>query len=104
MRDDGCIQVVNTGLKDGKVKTSTGRAKLTNQQGLLRVSFFWPFYGDYRILWLDDYQHALVGSGSSEYLWILSRTPTIDSSIKNIILTEARSRGYDTEKLTWVEQ
>jgi lipocalin len=104
MRDDGGIQVVNTGLKDGKVKTSTGRAKLTNQQGLLRVSFFWPFYGDYRILWLDDYQHALVGSGSSEYLWILSRTPTIDSSIKNIILTEARSRGYDTEKLTWVEQ
>ena len=56
--------VVNTGLKDGKIKTSIGRAKSTDQQGLLRVSFFWPFYGDYRILWLDDdYQYALVGGG-----------------------------------------
>ena len=105
MREDGDIQVVNTGLKDGKIKTSIGRAKSSDQQGLLRVSFFWPFYGDYRILWLDDdYQHALVGGGDSSYLWILSRTSTIDLSIKNSILSEARRRGYDTDKLIWVEQ
>lgn len=105
MRDDGDIQVVNTGLKEDKIKTSTGRAKLTDQQGLLRVSFFWLFYGDYRILWLgDDYQHALVGGGDSSYLWILSRTSTIDFSIKNSILLEARRRGYDTDNLIWVEQ
>ena len=105
MREDGDIQVVNSGLKDGKIKTSTGKAKRTDQQGLLRVSFFWPFFGDYRILWLDDdYQHALVGGGDSSYLWILSRTSTIDLSIKNSILAEARRRGYDTDKLIWVEQ
>ena len=105
MREDGDIQVVNSGLKDGKIKTSTCKAKRTNQQGLLRVSFFWPFYGDYRILWLgDDYQHALVGGSDSSYLWILSRTSTIDLSIKNSILSEARRRGYDTDKLIWVEQ
>lgn len=105
MREDGDIQVVNTGLKDGKIKTSTGKAKRTDQQGLLRVSFFWPFYGDYRILWLDvDYQYALVGGGDSGYLWILSRTPAINEESKNIILTEAKHRGYDTERLIWVEQ
>ena len=105
MHEDGDIQVVNSGLKDGKVKTSTGRAKHTDQQGLLRVSFFWPFFGDYRILWLDDdYQHALVGGSDSGYLWILSRTSTIDLSIKNSILAEARRRGYDTDKFIWVEQ
>ena len=105
MREDGDIQVVNTGLKDGKIKTSIGRAKCTDQQGLLRVSFFRPFFGDYRILWLDDdYQHVLVGGGDSSYLWILSRTSTIDLSIKNSILAEARRRGYDTDKLIWVEQ
>ena len=105
MREDGDIQVVNSGLKDGKIKTSTGRAKCTDQQGLLRVSFFWPFFGDYRILWLDDdYQHALVGGGDSSYLWILSRMSTIDLSIKNSILAEARRRGYDTDKFIWVEQ
>jgi lipocalin len=105
MRDDGDIQVVNIGLKDNRIKTSTGRAKLTDQEGLLRVSFFWPFYGDYRILWLDEnYHHALVGASDSGYLWILSRTPAINEESKNIILTEAKRRGYDTERLIWVEQ
>jgi lipocalin len=69
------------------------------------VSFFWPFYGDYRILWLDDdYQLALVGGGDSDYLWILARTPAINEESKNIILSEARRRGYDTENLIRVEQ
>jgi lipocalin len=104
-REDGDIQVVNTGLKDGKIKTSTGKAKRTDQHGLLRVSFFWPFYGDYRILWLDDdCQLALVGGGDSDYLWILARTPAINEESKNIILSEARRRGYDTENLIRVEQ
>ena len=105
MREDGCIRVVNTGLKDGKAKVATGKGKRTYLQGLLRVSFFWPFYGDYRILWVDEnYQHALVGGDSSEYLWILARTSTIDESIKNTILSEAKRRGYDIDKLIWVEQ
>ena len=105
MREDGDIQVVNTGLKDGKIKTSTGKAKRTDQQGLLRVSFFWPFYGDYRILWLDDdYQLALVGGGDSDYLWILSRTTAVNPTVKRLIISEAKCRGYDTDKLIWVEQ
>jgi lipocalin len=105
MREDGDIQVVNTGLKDGKIKTSTGRAKRTDKHGLLRVSFFWPFYGDYRILWVDEnYQCALVGGESSEYLWILSRTTAVNPTVKRLILTEAKRRGYDSDKLIWVEQ
>ena len=105
MREDGDIQVVNSGLKDGKIKTSIGKAKRTDQQGLLRVSFFWPFYGDYRILWLDaDYQHVLVGGDDSDYLWILSRTTAVNPTVKRLILTEAKRRGYDADKLIWVEQ
>ena len=105
MREDGAIRVVNAGLKNGKEKTSVGKAKLTDRQGLLRVSFFWPFYGDYRILWLDDdYRHVLVGGDNAGYLWILSRTPAIDHNVRNAILTEAKRRGYDTDKLIWVEQ
>ena len=105
MREDGAIRVVNAGLKNGKEKTSVGKAKLTDRQGLLRVSFFWPFYGDYRILWLDDdYQYALVGGSDSDYLWILSRTSVINPTMKNLILTDAKRRGYDTNKLIWVEQ
>lgn len=105
LREDGNIKVVNSGIKDGKPKEAKGKAKLTDTPALLRVSFFGPFYGDYRVLLLDkDYQYALVGSGSDNYLWILSRTPNLTDEVKTTILDEARRRRYDTEKLIWVKQ
>lgn len=101
--DDGKIKVVNSGMKYGKVKTSIGKAKTTDVPGLLRVSFFGPFYSDYRVLMVtSDYKYALVGSSSPKYLWILSRTPQLPDDIRQKILFEARSRGYDTGKLIWV--
>ncbi len=101
---DGTIKVVNSGLKDGKPKTAIGCAKTTETPGLLRVSFFGPFYSDYRILWLDaTYEHALVGSSGADYLWLLARSPSIKPEIKEALLTEAARRGYDTEKLIWVK-
>ena len=105
MRPDGKIEVVNGGMKKDKYKRSVGKAKLTSTPGLLRVSFFGPFYSDYRILMLaEDYSYALVGSGSPKYLWILSRTPELPNRTTEKILTEARNRGYDTSKLIWVTQ
>lgn len=105
LREDGKIDVRNTGIKDGKPKEAKGKAKLTDTPALLRVSFFGPFYADYRVMLLDaDYQYALIGSGSEDYLWILSRTPKLTEEVKVIILAEAKRRGYDTEKLIWVKQ
>lgn len=105
LREDGKVDVVNTGIKDGKLSEAKGVAKLTDTPSLLRVSFWGPFYSDYRVMLLDeDYQYALVGSGSDDYLWILSRTPQISDEIKDKILAEAQRRGYDTEKLIWVKQ
>ena len=105
LRADGDIDVVNTGIKNGAPKTARGRARRTETPALLRVSFFGPFYSDYRVMWLGaGGQCALVGSGSDQYLWILSRTPSISDEAKNALLAEARRRRYDTEKLIWVAQ
>lgn len=105
MRDDGKIDVLNTGIKDGRAKESEGIAKTTEVPGLLKVSFFGPFYSDYRVLMVDqDYQHALVGGSNHKYLWILSRTPQLDEATKASILAEADRRGYDTTRLIWVKQ
>ena len=105
LREDGKIKVLNTGIKNGKPKEAKGKGKFTDKPALLRVSFFGPFYADYRVMLLDsDYQYALVGSGSDDYLWILSRTPQIADDVKATILNEAKRRGYDTEKLIWVKQ
>ncbi len=100
---DGTLRVMNRGIKNGEQKESIGKAKTTETTGLLRVSFWGPFYSDYRVMMLDkDYQYALIGSGSSKYLWILSRTPQLDATIKKNILNEATRRGYDISKLIWV--
>lgn len=105
LREDGKIDVLNTGIKDGRAKDAKGIAKTTDVPGLLRVSFFGPFYSDYRIMMLDkDYQYVLVGSKTDKYLWILSRTPELDDATKSLILAEADRRGYDTNKLIWVKQ
>lgn len=105
LRDDGKVDVLNSGIKEGKYSEAKGVAKLTDTPSLLRVSFWGPFYSDYRIMLVDDdYQYALVGSGSDDYLWILSRTPQISGEIKDKILAEAQRRGYDTDQLIWVKQ
>ncbi len=105
LREDEKVDVLNTGIKDGEPKEAKGKAKLTNNPRILRVSFFGPFYGDYRIMLLDeDYQWVLVGGSDDSYLWILSRTPQLEDAIKEKILAEATKRGYDTTQLIWVEQ
>lgn len=105
MGENGIVSVKNSGVKNGNLKEVSGIAKTTDNPGLLRVSFFKPFYADYRVLYLDaDYQYALVGSASSDYLWILSRTPQLEDSVKEILLSEAVSRGYDINNFIWVKQ
>lgn len=105
LKEEGKVKVLNRGKKDGKWDTAEGKAKSTDTPGHLRVSFFGPFYSDYRILLLDpDYTYALVGSASDSYLWILSRTPELSPIDRDTILMEAQTRGYDINKLIWVNQ
>lgn len=105
LKPDGTIAVTNSGLLNDKRKESIGKAKITDTAGMLRVSFFGPFYSDYRVMMLaDDYSYALVGSKSAKYLWILSRTPALPDDVLAKILSVAVERGYDTSKLIWVEQ
>ena len=108
LRDDGKIDVFNSGWKNGEYKVAEGKAKQPDpvkDPAHLEVSFFLFFYSDYNIMMLDDnYQVALVGSASPKYLWILSRTPAVDTKVLDAVIAEASSRGYDTSRLIWVDQ
>lgn len=108
LRDDGMVNVRNSGWRDGRQKVAVGKARQPDPKhdpAHLEVSFFLFFYGDYNVLMLDDlYQVALVGSSSSKYLWILSRTPQINDIVEKAVLDEARKRGYDVSALIWVNQ
>ena len=108
LQPDGKIKVINRGIKDGKPKEIIGKGKQPSPKehpGQLKVSFFLWFYSDYYILELDkDYQYALVGSSSSDYLWILSRTPQMPQAELDALLKKIVLRGYDLSKLIFVEQ
>lgn len=111
MREDGKIKVLNQGYKDGLdgvQKQAIGKAKMIDpsEPGKLKVSFFWIFYADYFVLELDEenYQWALIGSSSDNYLWILSREPQLEESVKEHLLQKIKERGYQKENLIWVKQ
>ena len=109
LNSDGSIKVVNRGFDSAKNKwkESVGKAKFVGKEttGMLKVSFFGPFYGGYNILAIDgDYQYALIAGEELSYLWILSRTKTIPDSIKSKYLQIAQQIGYKTKDLIWVKQ
>lgn len=110
LRDDGGVRVLNRGYSaaDQKWKEAEGKAYFVGQpdQGYLKVSFFGPFYGAYVIAELDheNYQYSLVTGPNTSYLWILSRTPTLDGATKDRLVKKASSLGFDTSKLIFVSQ
>jgi lipocalin len=109
-RKDGLIKVVNSGYKgslNGPQSEVIGKAKIpdANYPSKLKVSFFWFFYADYFILELDEnYQWAVIGSKSDDYLWILSRSPQMGKSVYDELVQKISKRGYNVAKLIRVEQ
>ncbi len=109
--EGGGIEVINRGYNTKKQECSEarGRAKMGDEEGLLKVSFFLFFYADYRILALGDvdqdmqYQWALVGSKSPKYLWILARSSSLSPSTLDHIMAIAQRCGYDTSQLKFVD-
>jgi len=104
MLPDGEIEVINrcVDVKDGRIREVKGRAWSVDPVGnsRLKVSFFWPFRGDYWIVDLGrDYEYAVVGAPNRRYLWILARQPVMDESVYNGILEKLRVQGFAVEQL-----
>ena len=103
--EDGDIAVVNRcrkGSLDGEEDVAEGHARVVDStsNAKLEVSFFRPFWGDYWIIDLaPDYSHAVVGHPGRDYLWILSRTPTLPEATYEGILSRLQAQGYETSRL-----
>lgn len=108
-KSTGYIVVKNSCTEaDGSIKIADGRARIedTKTNAKLKVTFvklggwIFAFGGDYWILDLEkNYQWVVVGNPSTEYGWILSRTPSmtlVDLKKANATLV---ANGYDTCKL-----
>lgn len=99
---DNIIIVKNQGEIDGKIKKIEGIAKFKDKQniGWLKVSFFKPFYGDYKIIYIDDnYENVIITGKTQEYLWILSRNQKLTNQKKEFLLNKLKEFKFDTNKL-----
>lgn len=105
LRGDGKLSVLNECYEESdksRLRSAKGRAWVvdTNTNAKLKVSFFWPFSGDYWIIDLGrDYEYAVIGHSERKYLWILSRTQTMDESVYEGILNRLKDQHYDTSKI-----
>jgi apolipoprotein D and lipocalin family protein len=69
------------------------------------VSFFGPFFGSYVIFELDqeDYQYAFVAGNTTNYLWLLARTPEVPDAVLRGFMDKASKFGFNTEELIFVQ-
>ena len=108
---DGTLRVLNKcRLADGKYEQAVGVARKADPDlpnTVLKVRFapkwlaWLPFvWADYWVVALDpEYGYALVGTPDHDYLWVLSRTPTLDAAVYEQLLTKAKAQGYDISRL-----
>jgi apolipoprotein D and lipocalin family protein len=109
LRDDGSIQVINRGYSEdeGQWKEAEGRAEFVGERssGHLKVSFFGPFYASYVVFRLDeDYRFVYITGYDRDYLWFLSRTPTVTDEAMAAFRQTAKERGFDLDALIVVDQ
>jgi apolipoprotein D and lipocalin family protein len=104
LKENGHVAVLNRCRMDGEIEEAEGEAcPVDNDSARLEVSFLpkglrWiPFTkGDYWILRLsEDYDVALVGSPDRRYLWLLSRTPSLDEATRTDYLATAQRQGFE---------
>jgi apolipoprotein D and lipocalin family protein len=108
LQDNGKVGVLNQCSEaSGRKKIARGTAKVADKysNAKLKVTFFWPFYGDYWIINLgSNYEYAVVGEPRRRYFWILSRTPEIEDRTYGEIIDKAKKQGYDLGRIIRTRQ
>lgn len=114
LKDDGDIEVKNTCTVDGRPNEAFGVARAVDlDAGKLEVSFFGPFFGDYWVVELGEdaaagadapYTYAVVTSPSRDFLWVLSREPTMDDATLDGIFARLAEQSIDRERFVLTAQ
>lgn len=106
LKENGELKVLNRcrlNSLEGEEKVAEGRARVVDKEtnAKLEVSFFGPFWGDYWVVQLgEQYEYAVVGHPGRDYLWILSRTPTMEEAKYEGILEKLKTeQQYPLDRL-----
>ena len=112
---DGSVQVLNSCVTaDGSTIDALGLAKqigsATSPKLEVRFAPAWlgwlpMVWGDYWVIDLDaNYQLAAVSDAKREYLWVLSRTPQVNTKAYDTLLQRLQAQHFDVRKLEQTPQ
>jgi apolipoprotein D and lipocalin family protein len=108
LRDDGMdvTHQCRVGGLEGPLKSSVARVDRADDALASKLNIqVAGFSGDYWILEVGEhYEYAVVGVPSRDYLWILSRTPSLDQGKLDAILGRMRASKFDTSRLEYTTQ
>jgi apolipoprotein D and lipocalin family protein len=110
LKPDGQVQVINRCRMDsGEMKVAIGAArqigggsspKLEVRFAPAWLSFIPAVWGDYWVIDLDErYQLVAVSEPTRKYLWILSRTPTVEQKAFEALMGRLANKGMDVSRL-----
>jgi apolipoprotein D and lipocalin family protein len=105
---------------DGPLRTVFARAVVTDPEVPAKLALDFGFaFGDYWIMEVgqsaqraaaanttvgSSYEYAVIGHPTRDYLWILSRTPTLGTPVLTPILERARQQHFPVDLLDFTIQ
>ncbi len=110
LNSDGTIAITykfRKGSPQGKEKVLHPKAKVYNEVtgAEWRVQMFRPFWSPYLVIDLaEDYRYTVIGVPNMKFVWIMSRTPSINDADYKDILAKLNSAGYRTDKIVKMPQ
>ncbi len=97
----------NADSADGPVKTYTSKGIVLDpaSNAVWGQQYVWPFKADYRVSYLSpDYRQVVIAREKRDYVWIMSRSPSMSDADLRTLTEFVRSQGYDVAKLQRVPQ
>jgi apolipoprotein D and lipocalin family protein len=100
------VNQCNVGSATGPLKTVSMTASVPDPSVPAKLALdVGGYVGDYWILEVGpNYDYAVVGHPSRLYLWILSRTPSLDANTIQGVLDRAKSQQFDVSQLQYTPQ
>ncbi len=100
------VNECHEGGLQGPIRRVAARAVATDATVPAKLSLDFGFaYGDYWIVEVgEDYEYAVVGHPSRDYLWILSRERSLPQTTLDGVLARAKNRGFPVGILSFTEQ
>lgn len=110
LANDGSINTTFTfrkGSVNGELKSyhPTGFVVPNTGNAIWGMQFIWPIKADYRIVYLDEaYQNTIIARNARDYVWLMSRQPTMSDEQYNGFVAQIKGMGYDINKLVKIPQ